>query len=234
MTRKTALVIGAGGGIGSAMIRILQDEGEYDNVIGLSRSQDSPVPLDITSEENIAAAADWISAQGLQPDLVFVATGILHNETTGPEKSLRDLDGDWLTENYRINAIGPALVAKHFLPLMNRSEPAIFAALSARVGSISDNRLGGWYGYRAAKAALNMLIRNLAIEWQRKHKRSIIVALHPGTVDTRLSEPFQSNVPPGKLFDSARAAMQLLDVLEGLKPADTGRIFAWDGEEIAP
>ncbi|MEO0441491.1 MAG: SDR family NAD(P)-dependent oxidoreductase, partial [Pseudomonadota bacterium] len=99
---------------------------------------------------------------------------------------------------------------------------------------ISDNRLGGWYGYRAAKAALNMLIRNLAIEWQRKHKRAIIVALHPGTVDTRLSEPFQSNVPPGKLFDSERAAMQLLDVLEGLKPADTGRIFAWDGEEIAP
>ncbi|MEO0441124.1 MAG: SDR family NAD(P)-dependent oxidoreductase, partial [Pseudomonadota bacterium] len=144
MTGKTALVVGAGGGIGSAMVRVLRDEGEYDNVIGFSRSESSPVALDITSEETIVAAADWISAEGLKPDLVFVATGILHNGTTGPEKSLRDLDGDWLTENYRINAIGPALIAKHFLPLMNRREPAIFAALSARVGSISDNRLGGW------------------------------------------------------------------------------------------
>ncbi|MEM8918865.1 MAG: SDR family NAD(P)-dependent oxidoreductase [Pseudomonadota bacterium] len=234
MRNKTALVVGASGGIGGAMLKLLQDEGEYGQVIGFSRSDDSPVALDVTVEESIAAAANWAKQNGLQPDLLFVATGLLHNVTRGPEKSLRDLDSDWLSENYRINAIGPALIAKHFLPLMNRSEPAIFAALSARVGSISDNRLGGWYGYRAAKAALNMLIRNLAIEWQRKHKRSIIVALHPGTVDTKLSEPFQSNVPTGKLFDSERAAMQLLDVLEGLKPADTGRIFAWDGEEITP
>ncbi|SIN98408.1 NAD(P)-dependent dehydrogenase, short-chain alcohol dehydrogenase family [Parasphingorhabdus marina DSM 22363] len=234
MTARSAVVIGAGGGIGRAMLEILRDEDEYGETVGFSRSENSPVKLDLTSEESIASAAEWIKDKGLQPDLVFVATGLLHNESRGPEKSLRELDGDWLSENYRINAIGPALVAKHFLPTMNRNGPSIFAALSARVGSVSDNRLGGWYGYRAAKAALNMMIRNLAIEWQRKNRRSIIVALHPGTVDTELSEPFQSNVPPGKLFDAERAAGQLLDVLDGLKPADTGRIFAWDGEEITP
>lgn len=234
MTSRTAVVIGAGGGIGGAMCAALRDEGDYEDVIGFSRATDSPVALDITSEASIAEAAAWLRQNDLHPDLVFVATGLLHNGVKGPEKSLRDLDGDWLGEIYQANAIGPALVAKHFLPLMNRNGASIFAALSARVGSISDNRLGGWYGYRAAKAALNMMIRNLAIEWQRKNKRSIIVALHPGTVDTRLSEPFQSNVPPGKLFDAERAALQLLDVLDGLKPADTGRIFAWDGEEITP
>ncbi len=117
---------------------------------------------------------------------------------------------------------------------MSRKEGGKFAALSARVGSISDNRLGGWYGYRASKAALNMMIRNLAIEWSRKNDRSIIVALHPGTVDTGLSVPFQGNVPPGKLFDPGRAARQLLAVLDALKPADSGKIFAWDGAEIQP
>ena len=117
---------------------------------------------------------------------------------------------------------------------MPRSERCVFAVLSARVGSISDDRIGGWYGYRASKAALNMMIRNLAIEQKRKNDRSIIVALHPGTVDTPLSEPFQRNVPAKQLFDRERAALQLLDVIDGLKPADSGRIFAWDGAEIAP
>ena len=166
--------------------------------------------------------------------MLFVATGLLHHDKRGPEKSLRELDADWLLQNYQVNAVGPALIAKYFLPLMDRQEIFRFAALSARVGSISDNRLGGWYGYRAAKAALNMMIRNLAIEWSRKNDRSIIVALHPGTVDTELSQPFQGNVPPGKLFDSSRAARQLLDVLETLQPAQSGKIFAWDGTEIQP
>ncbi len=234
MTQKTAVIVGASGGIGGAMADVLDQEDEYDQVIRFSRGSDSPVALDLTSEDTIASAAGWLKEQNIKPSLVFVATGLLHSDQNGPEKSMRELDTDWMLQTYQVNAIGPALIAKHFLPLMPKDDVTRFATLSARVGSISDNRLGGWYGYRAAKAALNMMIRNLSIEWARKNKRSIIVALHPGTVDTGLSKPFQSNVPPGKLFDPERAALQLLDVLDGLKPVDSGKIFAWDGEEIQP
>lgn len=234
MTSKTAVIVGASGGIGRAMADVLEQETEYDQIIRFSRGSDSSVALDLASEDSIALAANWLKEQNIKPSLVFVATGLLHSDQKGPEKSMRELDTDWMLQTYQINAIGPALVAKHFLPLMPKEEIIKFAALSARVGSVSDNRLGGWYGYRAAKAALNMIIRNLSIEWTRKNKRSIIIALHPGTVDTGLSKPFQSNAPPGKLFDSERAALQLLDVLDGLKPVDSGKIFAWDGEEIKP
>ncbi|MEO9600683.1 SDR family NAD(P)-dependent oxidoreductase [Parasphingorhabdus sp.] len=234
MNQKSAVVIGASGGIGAAVADILRSSPEYKTVIRLSRSGDSPVPLDLTAEDSIRAAAEWLTNNQIAPSLVFVATGLLHNENNGPEKSLRQLDPDWLMDNYQVNAIGPALIAKYFLPLMNRKETIRFAALSARVGSISDNRLGGWYGYRASKAALNMMIRNLSIEWSRKNDKSVIVALHPGTVDTALSQPFQNNVPAAKLFDSDRAARQLISVLGALKPADSGKIFAWDGTEIKP
>ena len=234
MTGKSAVVFGASGGIGSAVADALQSNGQFETVIRFSRSGDTPVPVDLTSEASIETAAAWMKDQGISPSMIFVATGLLHGDDRGPEKSLRQLDADWLMKNYQVNAIGPALVAKYFLPLMDRKDIIRFAALSARVGSISDNRLGGWYGYRASKAALNMMIRNLSIEWSRKNDRSIIVALHPGTVDTALSRPFQSNVAEGKLFDSGRAARHLLDVLDGLEPADSGKIFAWDGAEIQP
>ncbi|MEP3224524.1 MAG: SDR family NAD(P)-dependent oxidoreductase [Parasphingorhabdus sp.] len=234
MSRLTAVVFGANGGIGKAMADMLEQEDEFDDIVRFSRTADSPVPVDLGSEDSIVAAAKWIKDQRKSPNLIFIATGLLHKDDQSPEKSMRDLDAQWMQENYQINAIGPALIAKHFLPLMPKDNIIKFAALSARVGSVSDNRLGGWYGYRAAKAALNMIIRNLSIEWHRKNKRAIIVGLHPGTVDTDLSKPFQANVPPGKLFDSERAALQLLDVLDGLKPADNGKIFAWDGEEIKP
>ncbi|WP_323800844.1 SDR family NAD(P)-dependent oxidoreductase [Parasphingorhabdus sp.] len=234
MTGQTAVVFGATGGIGSAVADALETDSRFERVIRFSRSSDSPVPVDLTSEASIEKAATWMQGEGILPSLIFVATGLLHDGERGPEKSLRQLDADWLMLNYQVNAVGPALIAKYFLPLMNRDETIRFAALSARVGSISDNRLGGWHGYRASKAALNMMIRNLSIEWSRKNDKSIIVALHPGTVDTMLSQPFQSNVPAGKLFDSDRAARQLLDVLDGLKPAQSGKIFAWDGAEILP
>ncbi|MEQ8744195.1 SDR family NAD(P)-dependent oxidoreductase [Parasphingorhabdus sp.] len=234
MTGQTAVVFGATGGIGSAVADALETGSRFERVIRFSRSGDSAVPVDLTSEASIAKAATWMQGEGILPSLIFVATGLLHDGKRGPEKSLRQLDADWLMLNYQVNAVGPALIAKYFLPLMNRNQTIRFAALSARVGSISDNRLGGWHGYRASKAALNMMIRNLSIEWSRKNDKSIIVALHPGTVDTMLSQPFQSNVPAGKLFDSDRAARQLLDVLDGLKPAQSGKIFAWDGAEILP
>ena len=214
-----AVVIGASGGIGAALANALAEEDA--DVVRLSRPD-----LDLTDEATIAAAAARVGT----PELVIVATGMLHRDGCGPEKSIRELDPAWLAEQYAVNAIGPAIVAKHFLPIMPRTGRSVFAVLSARVGSIGDNRLGGWYGYRAAKAALNQLVRTLSIEDKRRNDRGIVVALHPGTVDTRLATPFQQS---GRdLFRPDRAAVQLLDVIDGLKPTDSGRHFAWDGAEI--
>ncbi len=216
-----AVVVGAGGGIGAALADAIAEEG--GTVHRLTRAD-----LDLTDEASIAAAAARVGT----PELVIVATGLLHEGERGPEKAIRDLDGDWLMRQYAVNAIGPALVAKHVLPRMPRQGRSVFAVLSARVGSISDNRLGGWYGSRASKAALNQLVRSLAIEDKRRNDRGLVVALHPGTVDTKLSQPFQQS---GRdLFRPDRAAVQLLDVLDGLKPQDSGKLFAWDGTEIAP
>ncbi len=221
-----AVVIGASGGIGGALADALAEEGVP--VRRFARSFNGADHLDLENEASIAAAAATVDA----PTLVIVATGILHEAERGPEKALRDLDAAWLARNFAINAIGPALVAKHFLPIMPKTGRCVFAALSARVGSISDNRLGGWHGYRASKAALNQIIRTIAIEEKRRNDRGIVVGLHPGTVDTSLSKPFQS---AGRyLFKPDRAAVQLLDVIDALKPADSGKVFAWDGAEIAP
>jgi len=228
----SAVIIGASGGIGGAFEAALIEEGAFEVVHGFARSRAGPLHIDLVDEPSIAAAAAHV-AEGPPPTLVIVATGLLHEGDRGPEKALRDLDADWLAKTYAVNAIGPALVAKHFLPVMPRSGRAVFAALSARVGSISDNRLGGWHGYRSSKAALNMLVRNLAIEERRRNDRMIIAALHPGTVDTALSRPFQRGVPAGRLFDPERAALQLLDVIEALKAADSGKLFDFEGEEIA-
>jgi NAD(P)-dependent dehydrogenase (short-subunit alcohol dehydrogenase family) len=229
----TTIVVGASGGIGAALAEALADEGRA--VTGLARSFAGDRHIDLEDEASIAAAAAAVARAG-SPDLVIVATGLLHDDAPGgglgPEKALRDLDPAWLARQYAVNAIGPALVAKHFLPVMPRTGRTVFAVLSARVGSISDNKLGGWYGYRASKAALNQLVRTLAVEERRRNDRAIVVALHPGTVDTALSRPFQS---AGRdLFQPGRAAVQLLDVLDGLRPPDSGRFFGWDGTEIVP
>ncbi|MCT8003222.1 SDR family oxidoreductase [Sphingomonas sanguinis] len=228
---KQASVIGASGGIGGAIADALEEEGVC--VARFGRSMSGDAHIDIEDEASIAAAAYRI-AKGPAPDLVIVATGLLHDGAQGPEKAIDQLSPEWLARNFAVNAIGPALVAKHLLPLMPRTGKTIFAALSARVGSISDNRMGGWYGYRASKAALNQFIRTLAIEHKRRNDRSIVVALHPGTVDTVLSKPFQGNVRPGGLFDPSRAAVQLLDVLDGLRAPDSGKLFDWEGKEVQP
>jgi len=226
---KQAIVIGASGGIGAALAQALAEEDVP--VRGFARSFAGRDHLDLTDEASIAAAAASVT---IPPDLVVVTTGLLHEEPRGPEKNMAALDAGWLMRQYAVNAIGPALVAKHFLPLMPRTGRCVFAALSARVGSIGDNKLGGWYGYRAAKAALNQLIRTLAIEERRRNDRAIVVGLHPGTVDTGLSKPFQANVRADQLFAPDRAAVQLLDVIEGLKAPDSGRLFDWEGKEITP
>lgn len=224
-----AVVIGATGGIGGAIADALVEEGMAVRRFG--RSLTGADHIDLIDEATIAAAAARVAA-GPAPTLVVVATGLLYEGERGPEKALRDLDPEWLLRSYAVNAVGPALVMKHFVPLLPKTGEPKLAVLSARVGSIGDNLLGGWWGYRMAKAALNMAVKNAAIEAKRRSERSIVVGLHPGTVDTGLSRPFQGNVPAAQLFKPDRAAVQLLDVLDGLKPKDTGKLFAWDGAEI--
>jgi NAD(P)-dependent dehydrogenase (short-subunit alcohol dehydrogenase family) len=227
----SAVVIGASGAIGAALESALAEEGAHDGVWGFGRSRTGADHLDLLDEASIAAAAARV-ATGPAPTLILIATGLLHEGEHMPERGFKDVDADWMARSYAINAIGPALLMKHFLPLLPKTGTPILAALSARVGSIGDNRLGGWHGYRAAKAALNMLVANAAIEAKRQSPRAIVVGLHPGTVDSALSKPFQTNLAPGSLFAPDRAALQLLDVLETLKPKDSGKLFAWDGAEI--
>jgi NAD(P)-dependent dehydrogenase (short-subunit alcohol dehydrogenase family) len=164
--------------------------------------------------------------------LVINCIGILHEGALQPEKSLRQLNAEQLLRYFQVNSIGSALVAKHIQPFFKRSDRAIFATLSAKVGSIGDNHLGGWYGYRASKAALNMLMRTTAIEYKRTCPRAIVVTLHPGTTDTQLSRPFQRSVPPEKLFGCDRTVRQLLGVLDQLQESDSGEFFSWDGSRL--
>lgn len=225
----TTIVIGATGGIGAALAETLEARGEA--VIRLSRQSDPP--LDLADDAAIAAAATALA--GRAPiDRLLIATGLLHDGQLQPEKSIAATTGAALDRYFRINATGPALVIRHFLPLMARDSPATIAALSARVGSIGDNRLGGWTGYRASKAALNQVVRTFAIELARTHPRLMLIGLHPGTVDTTLSAPFQRAVPDGQLFTAADSAARLLAVLDGLSPADSGGCFDWAGTRIAP
>lgn len=231
------VVAGANGGIGSAFIDCLLEDPGVGRVTALSREPVAKrhdrlqsATVDFADEASIEAAARQ-SGQGI--DLVIVATGILHRDPDiRPEKRLADIDGKAMAEVFHINTIGPALIAKYFLPLLRRDAKSVFAAISARVGSISDNRLGGWASYRASKAALNMLMRTFSIEQSRVNPASIVVTLHPGTTDTRLSRPFQRNVPEGKLFAPDFVAEKLLAVLDGLAPDDSGGFFAWDASRI--
>jgi NAD(P)-dependent dehydrogenase (short-subunit alcohol dehydrogenase family) len=232
---STAVVIGAGGGIGHALVEEMAASGLYGRIHALSRkpqTDDARILggfVNVTDESSVSRAAKTI---GGPIDLLIVATGILHEGDYKPEKSLRDLSGTAMARLFAVNTIGPALVLKHFAPLLAKDRRATIGVLSARVGSISDNQTGGWYSYRASKAALNMIVRSAAIEIGRSRPLAICVALHPGTVDTALSAPFQRGVPAEKLFTPNLAARQLLDVLGRLGPKESGGIFAWDGSRI--
>lgn len=220
-----AAIIGASGGIGSAFIEHLGPR--CTNLFTFSRSDGS---IDITDESSVKAAADSITAP---LHLVIVASGLLSHDSLKPEKALRDLSMDAMQEVFTINAFGPALVMKHFIPKLAREEKAVFAALSAKVGSISDNALGGWHAYRASKAALNMLIKNAAIETARKYKQASVIGLHPGTVQTTLSNPFSSNVSHD-IFTPKDATARMLDVMNNATPDMSGGLYAYDGKEIKP
>lgn len=224
MTWRRAVVVGASGGIGSALAESLRQAGTA--VTGLSRPA-----LDLEDEASIERAASAL--RGGDPiDLVIVASGVLAPPGQGPEKSLRDLEPGSFAKVLAVNAIGPMIVAKHFVPLLPRKGRGAFAVLGARVGSIADNRLGGWYAYRASKAALAMGVRTLAIEVARSRAEAVVCALHPGTVDTALSRPFHAGVPDERLFSPELAAQRLLAALADLTPADSGGHFAWDGTPV--
>ena len=232
------IIIGASGGIGNALMQPLRNNIQVTEIYALSRSSQTPksdkiknLKFDFTDEQSIINTAQTLRESG-SFDLIIMATGLLQGEGISPEKNMRALRADSMMKSYQANTIGPALTAKHFLPLLKRGSKTVFAALSTRVGSISDNRLGGWYAYRASKAALNMTLKTLSIEFGRRYPEAIIAGLHPGTVDTQLSRPFQGNVPEGKLFTPQFCADSLISVIDGLGPHDSGNLFAWDGQKI--
>lgn len=222
-----AVVIGATGGIGGALQTVLGQSGRFERVLGLSRSLDG---FDLTDEPSIANAAQAVASLELPLRLVIVATGLLHEGDLQPEKSWRHLDGERIARVFAINATGPALVGKHFLPLLPRKGKSMFAALSAKVGSIGDNELGGWYGYRAAKAALNQLIHTASIELRRTRPEAICITLHPGTVATSLSAPFRSAVHDP--VEASVAAERLLTVINGLGTSESGLMIDHSGSPL--
>ena len=235
---KNIAIFGAGGAIGGALMDELNQKHPESVIHTFSRTpilSDHPnihgYSVDYLSEQSIMECADKIK----EPlELVIIAIGILHDDDLKPEKSIRELSRDNFIKVYEINAIAPSLIAKHFIPRLNKKSPTIFTALSARVGSISDNRLGGWYAYRASKAALNMIIKNLAIETKRTLPHSSVVGLHPGTVESHLSSPFSHHVAKDHLFSPQRAAQQLCKVISSIKPDHSGQCIDWEGKMIDP
>lgn len=222
-----ALVIGASGGIGGALVEALEASGRYDRVVGLGRG--STPYLDLLDEASIATALQETAGQG-EVRLAIHAAGLLHGPALAPEKSLSRIDPHALAMAFAINATGPALVMKHLLPRLPRKGRCVFAALSARVGSIGDNRLGGWYAYRASKAALNQLVRTASIEVARRNPEALCVALHPGTVATALSAPFVGDDP--KAQSPQTAAAKLLAVLDALPADASGGFFDAEGRTV--
>lgn len=232
-----AVIIGASGGIGGALAEAIAASGRYSMVHGISRTSCAPHEVirfhtaDITDEASIERIAGSIGSAG-PVSLVIVASGLLHDTDIHPEKALKMIDPAAMARLFAVNAIGPAVVAKHFIPLLPRQGRSIFAVLTARVGSIEDNRLGGWYAYRASKAALNQVIRTLAMELKRTRPEAMALSLHPGTVTTRLSKPFRSNEAHAGLFAPEDAAANLLNVLENATSEQSGALLAWDGARI--
>lgn len=231
-TGGLTVVIGASGGLGAAWVRELGRRHGPQRVLGLSRH--SQPPLDLTDEASIAAAAQstaqWADNQGQPLRALLVATGFLHGPQGQPERSFTQLDPGYLSHVFAINTIGPALVLKHFLPLLVKQGPVLAALVSAKVGSIGDNALGGWYGYRASKAALNQIVKTASIELARRNRQATCLALHPGTVDTALSQPFAKTGLQVRPADVA--ASELLDVLESCGPEKNGVFLDWKGEAV--
>ena len=233
-------VVGATGGIGTALINSFSSSLAVSKIYALSRHKPKYCcpktiwkNLNIELEDSIEDAKEYIFSKLHRLNIVIVATGLLHDgDALKPEKTWKALSSASLEKSFAVNTIGPALVGKHFLPLMVSDRKSVFAALSARISSVQDNRAGGWHSYRASKAALNMIIKNFAIELAQKKNQTICVGLHPGTVNTSLSSPFQKNIEPSKLFDPSQAATFLINVINNLRHQDSGNLFAWDGNQV--
>ncbi|MEO0012614.1 MAG: hypothetical protein RLZZ535_1003 [Cyanobacteriota bacterium] len=248
INQANALVVGASQGIGLGFVRSLLQQGNIQQIFATYRNPDTAEQLldlasqsgdclkclqvDITAESQIAAAVKQIQESVKQLHLAIYCVGVLHDQNLTPEKSLKQIKAENLIYSFQVNSIGAVLLAKHLMPLFNKTERSIFASISAKVGSISDNRLGGWYGYRASKAALNMFLKTTAIEYSRRCPKTIVVALHPGTTDTQLSQPFQKNVPMDKLFPVEHTVDLLSQVISNLSLQDSGEFFSWDGTKL--
>ena len=240
--KKKVAIIGSSGAIGNAVAEILlDDDDEIETIYKFSRNDPKEnsdrvknLFLDIEDEESIKNCIKNLP-EDIKFDLIFVATGILHNNNDiFPEKSIKDINQSKLEKVLLVNTIGPTLVGKYFIPHLRKDSKSIFAFLSARVGSISDNKLGGWYSYRASKTALNQIIKNFSIEVRRSNPNAIFIGLQPGTVKSFLSKPFEKNVRSENLFTPEYSASKMLEVIDNLNLEDTGKVYAWDGEEIQP
>lgn len=248
INQANALIVGASQGIGLGFVRSLLQKDNLTKIYATYRQPSTAdelfalkahsnnrlecLQVDITEESQIEAATKYIRASSQQIHLAIYCVGLLYEEQLTPEKSLRQINSQNLISYFQVNSIGAILLAKHLMPLYKKSSDSIFACISAKVGSIGDNRLGGWYGYRASKAALNMFLKTTAIEYSRRCPKTTVLALHPGTTDTRLSKPFQKNVPPEKLFSVKHTVKLLSKVIEDKDIKDSGKFFAWDGTEL--
>ena len=239
---ESVLIAGASGGLARAIGTELVSRFPPVHLLTVSRHAKDCFAGHTGSHEHLATSLDasasvdivreFIAVQERLPDWVINCCGLLHTDTHGPEKSLEQCDDDWLLQSMQINVLTHLHLARALSPLLQRRSPLLWASLSAKVGSIEDNHLGGWYSYRMSKAALNMLVKNLSIEWGRRVPGSCVVAIHPGTTDTELSKPFQANIPVDKLYTPAQSAGRIIDVLENLGAEDSGRLLFWDGSVL--
>jgi NAD(P)-dependent dehydrogenase (short-subunit alcohol dehydrogenase family) len=234
-----ALIVGARGGVGAAFVRALKADSGTHEVWATSTSggfdesgADYTSQVDLTDETSLASLAGRMAEENFTPNLVLNCSGILHTDSFGPERTWRHLDIEVMRAVFDVNTFGVALLAKHIMPTVPRQGRSVFASLSARVGSIGDNRSGGWYSYRASKAAQNMILKGVAIEASMRWRELICVALHPGTVATDLSKPFARSVPPEKLFTPDQSCAYLSQVIAGLGSEQSGGFYAWDGQAI--
>ncbi len=248
INNANALIVGASQGIGLGFVRTLLENPNINKIYATYRNSTSAqelislsdghsdrlicLKIDITDESQIEVGIKQISATIDKLHLVIYCVGVLHEGKLTPEKSLRQINSENLLYYFQVNSIGAVLLAKHLMPLFRHSDRSVFASISAKVGSIGDNRLGGWYGYRASKAALNMFLKTTALEYSRRCPKTIVAALHPGTTDTRLSQPFQKNVPPEKLFPVEHTVNLLSKVIAGLNIKNSGQFFSWDGSQL--
>jgi NAD(P)-dependent dehydrogenase (short-subunit alcohol dehydrogenase family) len=237
--KRNVAVVGATGAIGKAFIDYYSKDESVENVFAFSRKKINfenrkikSFNLDIENQTSIEESAQNIKDYSI--DTIIVATGILHSENFGPEKSIREINYSTMAKVMAVNTIGPALIGRYFIPLLRKDIKTVLAFLSARVGSISDNKLGGWYSYRASKTALNQVVKNFSIELKRTNPKAVVLALQPGTVDSNLSEPFKKNVAKGKLFSPEQSRELLSDVIAKATIKDSGNLIAYDGEIISP